>query len=228
MTAPVLQRAAPPPSGAGATPEAANGRRRADIRVDLQLIADMVAPRSRVLDIGCGDGALLDYLVHFKQVDGRGMELSQAGVNACVSHGLSVIQGDADTDLRDYPSNAFDYAILSQTLQATRDPRGVVEDLARIGRRAIVSFPNFGHWRVRGHLLLRGRMPVTEALPLHWYDTPNIHLCTILDFVALCDEIGVTIEQGIAISAAGRPSRIRSLRRANLTGAQALFLLKRE
>jgi methionine biosynthesis protein MetW len=202
-------------------------RRSADIRVDLQLIADMVAPGARVLDIGCGDGALLDYLVHFKQVDGRGMELSQAGVNACVSHGLSVIQGDADTDLKDYPSNAFDYAILSQTLQATRDPRGVVEDLARIGRRAIVSFPNFGHWKVRMRLLLSGRMPVTEALPLHWYDTPNIHLCTIQDFVALCAEIGVTIERGLAITASGRPSQIRSLRWANLTGEQALFLLKR-
>src|SRR3546814_5628212 len=109
----------------------------------------MVAPAARVRDIGCGDGAVLDYLVHFKQVDGRGMELSQAGVNACVSHGLSVIQGDADFDLKDYPSHAFDYAVLSQTIQATRDPKGVVEQLARIGRRAIVSFPNFGYWRVR-------------------------------------------------------------------------------
>ena len=201
--------------------------RRADIRIDLQLIADMVAPNSRVLDIGCGDGALLDYLVHFKQVDGRGMELSQAGVNACVSHGLSVIQGDADIDLKDYPSSAFDYAILSQTLQATRDPRGVVEHLARIGRRAIVSFPNFGYWRVRMHLLTQGRMPVTAALPLHWYDTPNIHLCTILDFVELARKIGITIERGIAITATGKPSPIRSLKLANLTGEQALFLLKR-
>jgi methionine biosynthesis protein MetW len=219
----------PPAAGNGtASAMPPNGtRRRADIRVDLQLIADMVAPGARVLDIGCGDGALLDYLVHFKQVDGRGMELSQAGVNACVSHGLSVIQGDADTDLKDYPSNAFDYAILSQTLQATRDPKGVVEHLARIGRRAIVSFPNFGHWKVRMRLLLRGRMPVTEALPLHWYDTPNIHLCTIQDFVALCAEIGVTVERGIVISPSGRPSPIRSLHWANLTGEQALFLLKR-
>ncbi|MHB1060129.1 MAG: methionine biosynthesis protein MetW [Rhodanobacter sp.] len=201
--------------------------RRGDIRVDLQLIADMVAPASRVLDIGCGDGALLDYLVHFKQVDGRGMELSQAGVNACVSHGLSVIQGDADFDLKDYPSHAFDYAVLSQTIQATRDPKGVVEQLARIGRRAIVSFPNFGYWGVRMHLLTQGRMPVTAALPLHWYDTPNNHLCTILDFVELCRQTGVTIERGFAITATGRPSPIRSLKLANLTGEQALFLLKR-
>src|SRR5690606_36821433 len=148
--------------------------RRGDIRVDLQLIAVMVAPASRVLDIGCGDGALLDYLVHFKQVDGRGMELSQAGVHTCRSHGLSGIQGDADIDLKDYPSHAFDDAVLSQTIQATRDPKGVVEQLARIGRRAIVSFPNFGYWGVRMHLLTQGRMPVTAALPLHWFDTPNI------------------------------------------------------
>ncbi len=206
----------------------AGWRRHGDIRVDLLLIADMVATGARVLDIGCGDGALLDYLAHFKQVDGRGMELSQAGVNACVSHGLSVVQGDADIDLKDYPSDAFDYAILSQTLQATRDPHGVVGQLARIGRRAIVSFPNFGYWRVRMHLLTQGRMPVTAALPLHWYDTPNIHLCTILDFVELCREAGVTIERGIAITAAGKASPIRSLRLANFTGEQALFLLKRE
>src|SRR5262245_26818550 len=121
----------------------------AGIRIDLQLIADMVTPRARVLDVGCGDGVLLDYLVHFKQVDGRGIELSQAGVNACVSQGLSVIQGNADTDLKDYPSDAFDYVVLSQTLQAMRDPKGVLDQLVRIGRHAIVSFPNFGHWRVR-------------------------------------------------------------------------------
>src|SRR5258707_1036399 len=122
-------------------------RRSNGIRVDLQLIADMIKPGARVLDIGCGDGTLLDYLVHFKQVDGRGIELGQSGVNACVGRGLSVIQGDADTDLRTYPAGAFDYVVLSQTLQATRDPKGVVEQLVRIGRRAVVSFPNFGHWR---------------------------------------------------------------------------------
>ncbi|MGD9743218.1 MAG: methionine biosynthesis protein MetW, partial [Dongiaceae bacterium] len=129
---------------------------RAAIRVDLQLIADMVDAHARLLDIGCGDGALLDYLIHFKQVDGRGMELSQAGVNACVAQGLSVVQGDADTDLAHYPTAAFDYVVLSQTLQATRNPRTVLTELVRIGRRAIVSFPNFGHWRVRWHLGVNG------------------------------------------------------------------------
>jgi methionine biosynthesis protein MetW len=197
------------------------------IRLDLQHIADMVAPRSRVLDVGCGDGALLDYLVHFKQVDGRGVELSQAGVNACVGIGLSVIQGDADTDLADYPADAFDYAILSQTLQATRDPKGVLDQLVRIARRAIVSFPNFGHWRMRWHLLTQGTMPVTPSLPAPWYATPNIHLCTIRDFLRFCAADSIIIEQAIAIDRFGRAQAIRSYRLANLAGEQGLFLLSR-
>lgn len=197
------------------------------IRVDLQLIADMIRPSSRLLDIGCGDGALLEYLDRFKQVDGRGLELSQAGVNACVARGLSVIQGDADTDLTFYPADAFDYVVLSQTLQATRNPRDVLRQLVRIGRRAIVSFPNFGHWSVRWHLGVYGRMPLTRTLPAQWFDTPNIHFCTILDFTTLCAEIGIEVERAIAIDAAGRPSPIRALGLANLFGEQGLFLLKR-
>ncbi len=198
------------------------------IRVDLQLVADMVAARSRVLDVGCGDGALLDYLIHFKQVDGRGVELSQAGVNACVRHGLSVIQGDADTDLKDYPSDAFDYVILSQTLQATRDPRIALRQLVRIGHRAIVSFSNFGFWRVRWHLAWHGRMPVAEARGLFWYDTPNIHPCTITDFVDLCRELDIAIESGLALDRRGRTRRLNSPGFfANLFGEQAVFLLRR-
>ena len=199
----------------------------AGIRIDLQLIADMIAPESRVLDVGCGDGALLDHLVHAKGVDGRGVEISQAGVNACVTQGLSVIQGNADTDLKDYPSDAFDYVVLSQTLQATRKPHQVMKQLVRIGRRAIVSFPNFGHWRVRWQLLTRGRMPVTDSMPLQWFNTPNIHFCTILDFIGLCGELGIVVEQGMAISRSGRPSPIRSIGAANLFGEQGLFLLRR-
>jgi methionine biosynthesis protein MetW len=199
--------------------------RRDGIRVDLQLIADMVEKGVRVLDVGCGDGELLDYLVHFKQVDGRGIELSQAGVNVCVSHGLSVIQGDADTDLRNYPSGAFDFVILGQTLQATRNPRLVIEQLVRIGRRAIVSFPNFGHWRMRWHLVTQGRMPVTRALPEAWFDTPNIHLCTILDFIDVCRSLDVTVERALAIDGSGRAHRITSPRYANLFGEQGLFVL---
>ena len=141
-----------------------------------------------MLDVGCGDGELLRLLVEERDVDGRGIELSQQGVNDCVAKGLSVIQGDADADLDDYPTDAFDYVILSQTLQATRQPRVVLEHLLRIGRRAIVSVPNFGHWSVRVQLAFLGRMPVTKGLPHSWYDTPNIHFCTIADFIALARE----------------------------------------
>ena len=134
-------------------------------RVDHLLIAEMVARGSRLLDVGCGDGALLQLLADTKNVDGRGIEVSRERVNACVARGLSVVQGDADRDLFDYPDDAFDYAILSLTIQATRQPKSVLEQLLRIGRHAIVSFPNFGHWQVRGRLMLTGRMPVTENLP---------------------------------------------------------------
>ena len=163
-------------------------------RVDLTLIAEMINHDARVLDVGCGDGDLLELLTRTKNVDGRGIELSQEGVNASVARGLSVIQGDADTDLRDYPDDAFDYVILSQTIQATRNPREVLMQMKRIGRRAVVSLPNFGNWRIRLQLLWTGRMPVTRSLDQKWYDTPNIHLCTVRDFVSLCDELGFHID----------------------------------
>lgn len=198
------------------------------IRVDLQYIADMIEPKTRVLDVGCGDGALLGYLSEFKQVDGRGIEISMSGVHECVSDGLSVIQGDADTDLDDYPDGAFDYAVLSQTLQATRQPRRVLENLVRIGRHAILSLPNFGYWRVRLSLLLAGRMPQTETLPYRWYDTPNIHLCTIRDFLELASELDVEVERAIVLGRNGRtlPLRATGLT-GNLWGVQAVFVLRK-
>ena len=199
------------------------------LRSDFRLISEMVAPKARVLDIGCADGELLDHLVRTKDVVGRGVELSRAGVNACVARGLSVIQGNADTDLSDYPPGAFDYAILSQTLQATVDPKGVLGELVRIARHAIVSFPNFGHWRVRWDLMVTGRMPRTEALSHQWFDTPNIHLCTVTDFTDLANQMGLTIEQAATLDSHGRSSRFGQAgsRRANLFGEQAVFQLTR-
>ncbi len=197
-----------------------------ELRRDLRLIAEMIDPGARVLDIGCGDGALLAYLTRQKGVDGRGIELSQSGVNACVAHGLSVIQGDADRDLDAYPARAFDVVVLSQTLQATRAPRRVIEALVRIGRRAIVSFPNFGFWKIRLGLLLRGRMPVSDLLPHPWYETPNIHLCTIRDFVALCDELEVRVERSLTLDRHGRPYALDPRGGlANLLAEQGVFVL---
>jgi methionine biosynthesis protein MetW len=197
-------------------------------RVDLLLIAEMVAPGARVLDIGCGDGTLLRLLAEKRSVDGRGIELSQAGVNSCVARGLSVIQGDADTDLVHYPDLAFDYAILSQTIQATYSPRHVLEQLLRIGKRAVVSFPNFGHWRVRAQVMFGGRMPTTDNLPDRWYDTPNIHLCTIKDFLGLCKDVGAKVERAVALNAYGRKLGVSMpVFAQNLFGEQAVFLLSR-
>ncbi len=201
---------------------------QATARVDLLLVASMVEANSRVLDVGCGDGALLRLLAAEKGVDARGIELSQRGVNDCVAEGLSVIQGDADTDLAAYPDDSFDYVILSQTLQATRRPRHVLEDMLRIGRRAVVSFPNFGHWRIRAQIAFGGHMPVTPNLALPWYETPNIHFCTIEDFIDLVKTIGARIERGVALDRFGKPLAYSAPWIWNLFGEQGVFLLTRK
>lgn len=193
------------------------------LRPDLAVIAANVAPGSRVLDIGCGDGELMAALRDEKQVDARGLELDADDVAGAVARGLSVVQGDADTDLADYPDNSFDYAILSQTLQTTRAPDVVLEHLLRIGRHAFVSFPNFAHWRVRASLLWGGRMPVTRLLPVAWYATPNIHHVTVDDFRALLGERGIIIEGAWFLSGDQRTSAMM----ANLLAEHAVFLLKR-
>jgi methionine biosynthesis protein MetW len=176
------------------------------MREDFKEILRLVRPGARVLDVGCGTGDLLALLEAEKRVDGRGVEISVDGVSACLAKGLTVIQGDADSDLKDFPDQAFDYAILSQTLQALRAPKDVLGELIRLADRAIVSFPNFGHWRVRLNLITRGRMPETKALPDPWYATANIHLCTLVDFLDLCQELGLRIEAAAALSG-GKPAR---------------------
>jgi methionine biosynthesis protein MetW len=203
-------------------------RAQGGARVDLLLVSEMVASGAKVLDIGAGDGELLRILGESRGVDGRGIELSREGVNECVAKGLAVIQGDADTDLADYPNDAFDYVILSQTLQATRQPRVVVEHMLRIARHAIVSFPNFGHWKIRSQVALAGHMPRTDNLPYAWWDSPNIHFCTIKDFRDLCEAVGAKMERAVALDAWGRPLRFNAPWWFwNLFGEQAVFLLSR-
>lgn len=179
-----------------------------------------------MLDVGCGDGALLRHLRLQRGVEGRGVDMSWANVNTCVAGGLSVVQGNADHDLETYPDQAFDVVILSQTLQATANPRDVLTHMLRIGKRAIVSFPNFAHWRIRWQILAWGRMPVTETIGYRWYDTPNIHLCTIRDFVELAGEVGARIERALPLDRLGRPFReTLPVSIANIMAPQALFVL---
>jgi len=193
------------------------------LRPDLAIIADHVAPGSRALDVGCGDGALMAALRDHRQVDARGIEIDAANVASAVARGLSVVQGDADVDLAGYPSGAFDYAILSQTLQTARAPDRVLDELLRIGRRAFVSFPNFAYWRVRMSLLWGGRMPVTRTLPEAWYATPNIHHVTIDDFRAFLKERGIETEGAWFLNG----DQLTSAAAANFRADHAVFLIRR-
>ncbi|MES2985131.1 MAG: methionine biosynthesis protein MetW [Pseudomonadota bacterium] len=198
------------------------------LRPDLAVIASLIKPGARVLDVGCGDGQLLRWLRDEKQVDGRGIEIDQGEVNRAIASGIPVIQGDVDSDLPHYPDGSYDYVILSQTLQAMRDPRAVLLDLVRIGRAAIVSVPNFGHWRNRLYLAVRGKMPVTKTLSYQWYDTPNIHFCTIADFMILAESLGITIENRVGVDASGHKAKFaRHSRVANLFSEQGVFLLRK-
>ncbi len=197
-------------------------------REDFNEILRLVRPNARVLDVGCGEGELLELLSREKAVDGQGLEISQAGVSACLARGLAVVQGDGDRDLDHFPTRAFDYAILSKTLQQMREPRHVLSELLRIADQAIVSVPNFGHWRMRVSLMARGRMPETRALPDPWWNTANIHLCTLRDFIDLAADLDLRIDACAAITT-GKPARPMNPAGVfeNWRAESALFLLSR-
>tara|TARA_B100000749_G_scaffold122881_1_gene94062 strand:- start:678 stop:1277 length:600 start_codon:yes stop_codon:yes gene_type:complete len=197
-------------------------------RLDFEIIKNVIQDNSRVLDVGCETGELLKFLNKGKKIDGRGLEISQKNVNICVKYGLSVVQGDADKDLVSYPSKSFDFVILSQTLQATHSPEKVLNELVRISKRAIVSFPNFGSWPIRLKLLINGIMPESDLLPHTWYTTPNIHLCTIKDFKKLCNKNSIIIEQNFFLNKNGKKitNPIKKLFN-NFFSISGLFVLKK-
>ena len=170
------------------------------MKKEFKVIANVLPINTRVLDVGCGDGELMKYITENISKDIRGIELSKSNVQKCVEKGLTVIEGNAEKDLRQFPDSSFDFVILSQTLQAFLDPENVLNELLRIGKKAIVSIPNFGHWKVRLHLLLKGTMPVTKNLPDEWYNTPNLHMCTIQDFVNFCNKKNIKIDKSMCLT----------------------------
>ena len=170
------------------------------MKYEFQIITQLINKQSRVLDVGCGDGSLMQYLKENKNVDIRGLEISKNNVRKCISKGLTTIEGDAEKDLIQFPNKSFDYVILSQTLQAFLNPQLVINELLRVGKQAIVTIPNFGYWKIRLHLLLKGTMPVTKTLPNEWYDTPNLHMCTIKDFVEFSKIINFKIFKSLALT----------------------------
>jgi methionine biosynthesis protein MetW len=170
------------------------------MKQEFKIIANNIESNTRVLDVGCGDGVLIEYLKQEKNIDVRGLEISKDKVQTCISKGLTVIEGNAEIDLKQFPNNSFDYVVLSQTLQAFLNPEIVINELLRVGKRAIVTIPNFGFWKVRLHLLFKGTMPVTKALPDEWYNTPNLHMCTIKDFIKFSKTMNFKIFKSIALN----------------------------
>ena len=182
------------------------------MKQEFQIISDLIEKNTRVLDVGCGDGTLMEYLKHNKEIDIRGIEISKDNVQKCLSKGLAVIEGDAEKDLLQFPDSSFDFVILSQTLQAFLSPEIVIKELIRVGKKAIVTIPNFGFWKVRLHLLFKGTMPVTKNLPNEWYNTPNLHMCTIKDFYNFCENRKIKLDKSLAL----HNEKISSINRLNL------------
>jgi len=198
------------------------------MKPEFKIISTLIKKESHVLDIGCGDGILMEYLKDEKKVNIRGIEISKSKVQNCIAKGLTVIEGNAEKDLKQFPDNSFDYVVLSQTLQAFLNPENVIKELLRIGKQAIVTIPNFGYWKIRLHLLLKGTMPVTRTLPEEWYNTPNIHLCTIKDFVFFSKKKEFKLSKSIAMRS-NKVSYINNvnLNMKNLSANLGIFLIEK-
>jgi methionine biosynthesis protein MetW len=197
------------------------------MKQEFKIISDLIEKNTRVLDVGCGDGILMEYLKHDKEIDIRGIEISKDNVQKCLSKGLTVIEGDAEKDLLQFPDSSFDFVILSQTLQAFLNPEIVIKELLRVGKKAIVTIPNFGFWKVRLHLLIKGTMPITKNLPDEWYNTPNLHMCTIKDFYNFCENRRIKLDNSLAL----HNEKISSINKLNLniknlSAELGIFLIK--
>jgi methionine biosynthesis protein MetW len=198
------------------------------MKQEFKIISDFIEKNTRVLDVGCGDGTLMQYLKTNKEIDIRGIEISKSNSQKCVSKGLTVIEGDAEKDLTQFPDSSFDFVILSQTLQAFLNPEIVIQELLRVGKKAIVTVPNFGFWKVRLHLLIKGTMPITKNLPDEWYNTPNLHMCTIKDFYNFCHDREIKLDRALAL----HNEKISSINEMNLniknlSAELGIFLIKR-
>ena len=199
------------------------------MKKEFKIIAQLIENNTRVLDVGCGDGILMKYLKEEKNIDTRGLEISKNNVQVCIGKGLAVIEGNAEKDLQQFPNSSFDYVILSQTLQAFYKPEKVINDLLRVANKAIVTIPNFGYWKVRSHLLFKGTMPITKNLPDEWYNTPNLHMCTIKDFFNFCFKKKIKLYKSIALHEQ-KTSNINkmNLNLKNLSSELGIFLIENE
>ena len=198
------------------------------MKKEFKVISDLIEEKSKALDIGCGDGNLMEYLLQNKTKDIRGLEISKEKVQKCLSKGLAVIEGDAENDLEQFPNKSFDYVILSQTLQAFLNPENVINELLRVGSRAIVTIPNFGHWKVRIDLLTKGTMPVTKNLPNEWFNTPNLHMCTILDFYNFCKNRNIKIFKSLSLNGENISDiSLANLKFKNLISELGIFLIEK-
>jgi len=198
------------------------------MKTEFKLIADLIETNTRVLDVGCGDGTLMEFLKNNKEINVRGIEISKSNIQQCIGKGLTVIEGDAEQDLSQFPDASFDFVILSQTLQAFLNPEKVISELLRVGKKAIVTIPNFGYWKVRLHLLMKGTMPITRTLPDEWYNTPNLHMCTIKDFFSFCENRKINLYKSIALHNL-KSSKITNMNLAlkNLTAVLGIFLIEK-